>query len=231
MRLTSRILVALLILGTGAGVHSALTCHLEAIGPLTPVPLRQPLARLPMRFGVWSGVEIPPRSVFADEHITRVYRNALTGQEMTVNLSYSAHAEDRKHDPLLCLGVFGYQEEPQARELISVPGHASPVQGFRLHKSGETILAFYWHYTLTPKFAPESSRVQRLYQRLRGLPSSVSIAAFTQHYSDEDRKNAHEFIRLLDAALQSHVGPDAVRGISRASIMLVGQDGLRTGKW
>lgn len=227
MGLTSRILMAASALAVAAWTHVALVRHLEASRPAPSIPLRKPLAELPDRLGDWHGVDIEPPSVFADEHFARVYRHELTGQEVTVNSHYSARAEDRKHDPLLCLGVAGFQEDPEWRESIPVEGHTSPIQRFRLHKPDEIRLAFYWHYTWWPADDTETSRLGKLYQQFHSLPSSVSISAFTPHFTNEDAPGAHEFVRLLDAALQSHIVPGAERGNATAPIMVIGTDGLR----
>jgi len=227
---TSRILSVALTLAVAAYTHDAFIRHLKASYPPSPLSLRKPLAGLPKRLGGWQGVDVPPASVFADEHFARVYRHTVTTQKVTVNISYSVRGEDRKHNPLLCMDVAGYQEDPTWRSSIPVKGHAVPIQQFRLHKPGDICLAFYWHYTLKSSNPSETGRLGKLYQRFHTLPSSVSVAAFTPYFTEDDKEGAHELVRLLDAALQSHVGPDAVRGSDNAPIMVIGDDGLRSAK-
>ena len=139
---------------------------------------------------------------------------------------YSRVGEDRGHNPELCMAVAGQPEDPTAREIFPVEGHPVGVYQYRFGRPGDRQLVYYWHYTLVPPPEPGIDQIQRLYQRRRQLPASLTIELFAPELTPEDGKYAREFVHLVDQAVQEYVGPTAVRGCDSLPIFTVGGDGL-----
>jgi hypothetical protein len=95
------------------------------------------------------------------------------------------------------------------------------VQQFRFGIPGDRQWVFYWHYTLLPPKSDKLSDLQFLYQRLHKRPSSITLEVFAPENTTEDVENAREFVRLMDAAIQPHLGPTAVRGSERNPVRRV----------
>jgi hypothetical protein len=134
---------------------------------------------------------------------------------------YSRSGVDRNHHPEVCMAVTGKPEDKTARQTCPVDGPGDPVQQYRFGRAGDRQWVFYWHYTIMPPPNESLTAVQRLYQRLRRRPSSVSIEVFAPENSAEDAESAREFVRLVDAAVRDVVGPTAVRSSQRLPVTLV----------
>jgi len=87
--------------------------------------------------------------------------------------------------------------------------------------AGDSQWVFYWHYTLPPPDNSELHPWQRIYQRLRHRPSSITVEVFAPENSPSDVEFARQFVRLVDAALRAHVGPTAIRGSDRLQVTVV----------
>ena len=119
--------------------------------------------------------------------------------------------------------VAGKREDRAARRTCHV-GPGEPVQQYRFTGPlDRPQWVFYWHYTLEP---PEQqlSNVQRLYQRLRRRPSSVTIEVFAPEDSPRSSELAQQFVRLVNQALSQQLGSDAVRGSDRLPVTIVDPD-------
>lgn len=225
MRLVTRFVVLVVVLGGGLAAQAGLRRYLEAPGPLPVVPLQRPLSEFPLELGEWRGVDraiTDERLLYADEHLQRVYYNPRQ-QAVRVWMVYSHESLDRRHHPEVCMAVAGQPEDRGAREPLALPGHAAPVQEFRYGRPGDYQLVYYWYYTLSPPPDESVSGLQRLYQHLRSRPGSVTIEVFAPEQSAADAEAARELVRLLDAAVQTHVGPTAVRGSHRVTVSVIQQ--------
>jgi len=221
MKLSTRAIIVLALLGTAALAHGAMRYHLNAPGPLEAVELEKPLDDFPYRLGPWVGVDREePESVYGDQFLSRNYVNRDTRQVVAVWMAYSRHGEDRGHNPEVCMILAGKPEDRTVRQSVEVPGHAAPVQQYRYGWPGDRQWVFYWYYTLVPSPAGEMTVLQRLYQRLHYRPASITIEVFSPEQIGDDGQAGREFVRLLDEALQDHLGETAVRGSRRLPVEL-----------
>lgn len=217
------LLAAVLLLGGWLG-QTLLERHVTAAGPLPELPLAQPLAMLPLTLGDWHGQDRPiddPKLLIGDERLSRTYTHQARGQQVSLWIVYSKEGEDRGHHPEVCMAVAGRAEDTTERAELPVPGHPAPVQQYRFGAPGEQTWVFYWHYTLLPEKAAALSDLQRFYQRLHKRPSSATLEVFSPENTPEDVEYAREFVALVDAAVQSQVGPTAVRGSQRKPVTII----------
>lgn len=213
-----------LLLALGWLGQSRLEGYVTAPGPLPEVPLTKALADLPLQLGEWEGLDreiTDQKLLYADQHLQRVYVHPARRQMVSVWLVYSRTGEDRGHHPEVCMAVAGRPEDATGRAELPLPGHPAPVQQYRFGTQGNQQWVFYWHYTLLPAQAAQLSDLQRFYQRLHKRPASITLEVFAPESSDDDGQQAREFVALLDAAIQSHLGGTAVRGSRRTPVTVV----------
>lgn len=210
------------VLAAAWGGKFALVQHLQAAGDLMHMDLQRPLAELPLELGDWRGVDQPVDESFqyADQHLQRVYEHRVRRQRLTLWVAYSKTGADRGHHPEVCMMVAGKPEDRQARQVCEVSGAGAPVQQYRFGRPGQYEWVYYWYYTMVPPAGPNVSEVQRLYQRLRSRPSSMTIEVFAPEHEDEDAEYSQEFVRLLDVHLREHAGAHALRGSQRSPVVL-----------
>jgi len=201
-----------------------LSRHLEAAGPLPSVPLRAPLSSLPLELGPWRGVDVPiedERFLYADQHLQRTYYDARRNQAISVWIAYSTEGTDRRHHPEVCMDVAGKTEDVSVRQALDVPGPGDRVQQFRFGTPGSGQWVFYWHYTLRPDDDEQNDTLQRAYQRMRKLPSSMTVEVFAPELDEDDIDAARDFVRRLAVETQLLAGPDAERGSERLPVTVI----------
>ena len=220
-------LVSALLLSASA-LQWVLWNYLEAPGPLKPVELLKPLAEFPMNLDSWQGIEKEPdddQKLYGDEYIQRYYFDAMREQSVALWLTYSRLGDDRNHHPEVCMVAAGKVEDRAVRQVCPVEGAGDPIEQYRYAgPSGDRQWVFYWHYTLPPPEQVQLRPLQKLYQRLRHRPSSITIEVFAPDNSPTDVDSARKFVQLVDAALRKHVGPTAIRGSNRLQVTVVEPD-------
>jgi|GEM_PF-420603 len=206
--------------------QEVLAGHLAAVAETPAVPLREPLASLPLTLGEWRGQDMPidEEHLYADDHLQRTYVHPGRRQAVSAWVVYSATGADRQHHPEVCMAVAGQPEDLKVRQTLDVPGHPAPIQQYRFGTTGRTQWVFYWHYTLPGEQTAAESALQKFYRRVRHKPSSVTLEVFAPATTDEDLEGAHEFVRLLDAAIQKSLGPGAIRGSQRVPVTVIRED-------
>ena len=218
-RFSPRHLLIGLILSGAVCAQFLLMRYLDVVSDQPPVPLKKPLAAIPLRIGAWQGrnLKIDEREEFGDETVKRVYYHPQRKQRLTLWMVYSKVGADRSHHPEICMAVAGLPEDRRSRRSFAVAGHPEPVQQFRFGRTGSMQRVFYWYYTLPRSERPDTDQLQRLYRKTHSRPSSVTIEVFApENVCDE--KSAREFVQLVDAAVQAHVGKGAVRESRRVPI-------------
>lgn len=224
MKLSSRAGLLIAFMAVAVVGQRALWAHLQVAAPPASIPLQKPLAELPMQFGDWQGHDEPitdQRSQYADEHLQRLYVHGKTGQVVSVWLVYSGTGADRGHHPEVCLAVAGQTEDPTVRAILDAPGHVQPIQQYRFLAGSRGQWVFYWHYTLPPPHDAQLDALQDAYRRIRTRAASLTLEVFAPESSANDVEAARQFVRALDAAVQEHVGADAVRGSQRAPVTVM----------
>jgi hypothetical protein len=212
-----------LLAGGWFGQHR-LESYVTAPGPLPEVPLTKALADLPLQLGEWEGTEreiTDEKLLYADQHLQRTYGHPGRRQILSVWLVYSREGEDRGHHPEVCMAVAGKPEDVSGRAEIALPGHPAPVQQYLFGARGDQQWVYYWHYTLLPPKGEELSELQRFYQRLHRRPSSMTLEVFAPEMAEGDGDAAREFVALLDAAIQEHLGGTSVRGSRRTPVTVI----------
>jgi exosortase len=208
----ARLRPVLVCLAAAFVVQIILKVHLNAAGPESFPPMRQPLADLPTQFGTaWHGedrsdtAEVRKQLPFEpDDIIYRDYRLAGTNLVVQVYAVHSRIGEDRKHHPEICIReVTGAPEDLADRRMIALdPAEKRAVQRFvfRTTSVGRTTV-YYWHYTfLAP--TTNNSFLQTLHQRLGEHPPSLTVEVLTT--TDDPRElQAIEagFLPAVDDAL------------------------------
>ena len=118
--------------------------------------------------------------------------------------------------------VAGNEEDESVRQTFELEGEGDPVQQYLFRSpTGDRQWVFYWHYTLPPPEDDSLSVGQKLYQRLRRRPSSVTIEVFAPAKSQDDAEFARELVQHIDTALADHLGPTAQRGNRRLPVTVV----------
>lgn len=227
MSLYTRSLMAVVLLGAALAAQSGLWWHVTAAGPLPEVALERALNEtLPLELGDWQGqdVEISDTSLYGDDHLKRVYVHRPTGQQVTLWIAYSKDGKDRGHHPEICLAVLGQSEDKSAQGAIEVPGHAAPIQQFRYGRPGQSQWIYYWHYTLKAEKGPETTELQRIYQRSQRRFSSITLEVFAPHVHPTTRDLAVEFVTLVDTTFQNHLPKTAIRGSNRTPVRRIQAD-------
>jgi EpsI family protein len=126
------------------------------------IPIREPLAGLPMQLTAWQGTraEDLDKEVLAvlgvDDYINRVYRRQ-SGAALGLYIGYykSQREGESIHSPLNCLPGAGWLPISNGRMAIPVqvaadssqPAHSSTIEVNRylVQKGGETMLVLYWY--------------------------------------------------------------------------------------
>ncbi len=178
-----------------------------------------------MQLGDWHGQDREPdedTTLYGDEYIQRDYTHATRGQTVALWTTYSHAGEDRGHHPEVCMVVAGKREDASVRQTCPVGDDQDAVQQYRFAGPlGDRQWVFYWHFTMPPHDPPGITDFQKLYQRLRRRPSSLTIEVFAPEKRADDAEYAREFVSLVDRALAEHVGSTAVRGNVRLPVTVV----------
>jgi EpsI family protein len=148
-----------------SGCLLASSVYLAGATNYEQIPIRVPLAELPMRLAPWEGAraEDLDKQVLAvlgvDDYINRVYR-AGAGGVLGLYIGYykSQREGDSMHSPLNCLPGAGWLPVRSGRLAIPVQATASPagssqtvspstieVNRYLVQKGGDTMLVLYWY--------------------------------------------------------------------------------------
>jgi len=119
------------------------------------VPLRKPLGELPPTLGDWRGEDIPLEEGMAevagaDDYVSRLYRNATTGDVLSLYVSYYGSPRSMVgHYPDRCFPAFGWRNELRRVDEIKGSGAAHdrawPAVVYRFRKGREqvTVVSFF----------------------------------------------------------------------------------------
>jgi hypothetical protein len=230
MTLSTRLVVICSLLLAASALQWVLWYYLESPGQLQPVELLKPIKDFPINLEQWRGFAREPdddQKLYGDEYIQRYYMDPSREQAVALWLTYSRIGDDRNHHPEVCMVAAGKVEDRAVRQTCPVEGAGDPVEQYRFTgPAGDRQWVFYWHYTLPPPDEGQLHPLQRLYQRLRHRPSSITVEVFAPDNSPADVESARQFVRLVDAALREHVGPTAIRSSSRLNVTVVEPDRL-----
>ena len=204
-----------------------LVCLLGAMGlgarAMQPerVPLREPLQRLPLELGPWSGQDAQPFSddivavLGVDEYISRWYRTR-DGDLVSLYVGYyqSQRQGDTIHSPLNCLPGAGWQPVETSAVAIRVAGRVEPVEVNRvvIQKGLDRQVALYWYQSHGRVVANEYwSKIFMVYDAVRMNRSDAALVRVISAMpaSDADStaatRRALEFVQSLLPSLERHL--------------------------
>jgi EpsI family protein len=133
------------------------------------IPLRESLATLPLRIGVWQGENLPnfdskvEAVLGVDEYANRYYRHkSLPPVSLYIGYYQSQRQGDTMHSPLNCLPGAGWEPIHRERIKLSVPGDAGepPIKQVEINrliiqKGLERQVVLYWYQSHNRVIASE----------------------------------------------------------------------------
>lgn len=192
-QMTRRIVLTsvVLVMATGYLAHAS---HNE------PIPLRQPLAALPMQLAPWSGGEAAPyasdvvRMLGVDEYVNRMY---LAPNQPFVHLYVGFYASQRQgdtmHSPLNCLPGAGWEPVSKGRADIAVRDAAGAsrsinVNELTIQKGLDRELVLYWYQSHGRVVASEyTSKFYMVYDAMRlNRTDAAMVRVITPILGDDD---------------------------------------------
>jgi EpsI family protein len=185
------------------------------------VPLREPLATLPMSLGSWTGRDEPAlaRAIVdvlgVDEYLMRTYVQA-SEPPVWLYLGYyrSQREGDTIHSPMNCLPGAGWQPTASSRATIDVPGRASPIEvnHIVIQKGLERQSVFYWYQSQGRVVASEYwSKAYLVYDALRTNRSDAALVRVitpmlpAERTSDAAARRLSAFVQAIFPALTTHL--------------------------
>ena len=218
--MTGRLLVlAACFLGTAAFTSTAMRPEL--------VPLRQPLASLPMTVAGWMGRDEPRFSdeilavLGVDEYINRTYRragdrvsssatssgpNAPLWASLYVGFYQSQRQGDTIHSPMNCLPGAGWQPVSASRMQIAIAGRDTPIEVNRvlIQKGLDRHVVLYWYQSQGRVVASEYwSKFYMVYDAMRTNRSDGALVRVITPVVSSDggelgaERHAVEFVQSL----------------------------------
>jgi EpsI family protein len=182
----------------------------------TPVPLPQPLDRIPLVLGEWSGHTLPPFDeataavLNADDYISRSY-DRRSGETADLYVGYyesQAHG-DTIHSPMNCLPAAGWQPLTIGRTEIVAGNTRIPLNRYIVQKGTDTRMVVYWYQSHGRAVASEY--LSRAYLALDALRYRRTDAALVRVITPVRggealaERNAIDFIRTLVPVLATHL--------------------------
>jgi EpsI family protein len=174
-----------------------------------PVPIRQPLANMPMQLGSWQGQSYPDMSarvlavLGVTDYINRAYRRA-DGSFVTLYVGYyqSQRQGESIHSPLNCLPGAGWN--PAKRDTIRIPvsettaeaagaGRAKTrsidVNLIVIQKGMEKQVVIYWYQTHGRVIANEYwGRIYTVIDALRRNRTDAALVRITSPVAGQEEK-------------------------------------------
>jgi exosortase len=224
--------VALLV--AAVALQGALGAHLRAADAVSVPELTKSLSGFPVSLGEWSGQEATPGPATlpyynaANDKLNRKYLlpgGGADGADLRCDL-WMVHfkdGRDRRHHPLVCCKVEGYEEEPRRHSAVDMEDDGPPVQRFCFTARGIGIYVYYWHYTLEPGDSEGLSPLQRLHQEFGLRRPSLTVQVWSWGRTEAELEAADAFVRAVDRELQGYLPPGgARRGSETVPITVIG---------
>jgi len=148
---------ALLAVGLLLGSYVVYRRHAAWVGVRLGkrLPLRKALSQLPLVFGDWRGADVPLEEgvadiAGADDYVSREYRNARTGEMLSLYVNYYGSPRVMVgHYPDVCYPAFGWKRELRRADRIRAIGAAAneawPAVVYRFKKGSDrvTVVSFF----------------------------------------------------------------------------------------
>lgn len=209
-------ILAVLFVATGAFLARAQKAE--------PIPIKQPLAEVPLALGAWTGREEPPFSkeildvLGVDEYIVRTYATQGAGAlGLYVGYYQSQRQGDTIHSPLNCLPGAGWIPVEQGHERLTVSGADGPrsieVNRVVIEKGLDRQLVLYWYQSHNRVVASEYwGKVYTVVDAIRDNRTDAALVRVTVPLADRSAtaaahagKSAGSFVQSLFPALERHL--------------------------
>lgn len=204
-----RLVLALLLVGSGAGGHWVLAREWGTGRTKGAGGLRQPLVGFPDRIGDWLGTDWPAdptviADIKVDDHLQRRYAHP-SGAMVVLWLSYSRRAADRYHYPTVCMRGAGWLENRAERRVLPASDDSPALLTFEFEREGGNQAIVYWYYILgadpLDRWLRSGSKWARGF--LRGATSGgLTVEVFTQGEPVEPAR-LEEFARQVARELEA----------------------------
>jgi EpsI family protein len=185
------------------------------------VPLREPLAALPLTLDGWRGQDTTPfaENIVAvlgvDEYINRRYRN-VSADAVSLYLGYyqSQREGDTIHSPMNCLPGAGWQPVETGTVSVPVAGAAAPIVINRvlIQKGLDRQVALYWYQSHGRVVANEYwSKIFMVYDAVRLNRSDAALVRVISPVDPADptgelaTRKGVEFVQSLWPSLERHL--------------------------
>jgi EpsI family protein len=208
--MTSRLIVLTM------SVLAAAVC-LRASASQERVPLRRPLAEIPLALGNWTAAsqrDFDPATVKvlrADDYVSRNYvAQSADTADMYVGYYETQRQGDTIHSPMNCLPGAGWQLLSVARATVdAAPGQSIVVNRDTIQKGLDTRLVLYWYQSHGRVVASEYwSKVYLVLDSLRLHRTDGALVRVITPIRDSDpraERSAVDFIRALFPVLNRHL--------------------------
>jgi EpsI family protein len=180
------------------------------------VPLRQPLAAMPLNIGDWTTVReqqfdaATVAVLHADDYVARTYQREGTGEaDLYVGYYESQRQGDTIHSPMNCLPAAGWQLLTIDRRSIDAGGRQMVVNRDTIQKGLDARLVLYWYQSHGRAIASEYWT--KAYLVLDGLRmhrtdgALVRVIAPIHNGEAAAEQSAVAFVRALLPVLDTHL--------------------------
>ena len=207
-----RVLICLAFLALAVSGQYAL----EALAATPRLPLKQPLATLPLTIGDWIGRDIPvdpdiAKRSQADEYVNRVYEHRLQPNlRLSLWLNFSMTGLNMRHSPEICLPSTGWSKvESLCREQSIARAGQAPLKISQLGYSRQDAIQKmgYWYYIFGEGFIEHSFRQLPLANRSSHGRSTRGSGLTVEIFYREDHDPKEEALLDFAAKLIEHLEP------------------------
>ena len=201
-----------------AGTLLAGIALLHGVSHGEPVPLRQPLGRLPLAMDGWLGQDAPLEArivsgLGVSDYVNRSYLSA-DGQPVGLYVGYykSQRTGETMHSPKNCLPGAGW--EPVRAGRLTIPMAAAPsivVNEYLVEKGPARYLVLYWYQShgraIASEYSGKAWLVFDAITRNRTDAALVRVLTSTRNGEEQARAHAVEFVQEIYPRLNTFI-PD-----------------------
>ena len=180
------------------------------------IPLRAPLARLPLTLGDWRWRRDLPLDegtlnvLKADDYVSRSYSNGRSTVDLFIGYYASQRQGDTMHSPMNCLPAAGWQPMSIGRVQVPVEG-AAPVNANRseIQRGLDKQLVLYWYQSHGRTVASDyASKAYLVIDALRMHRSDAAIVRVIAPLGSREvaaDRAAADFVRVLRPMLDGYL--------------------------
>jgi EpsI family protein len=180
------------------------------------IPLRAPLARLPLTLDDWRWRRDLPLDegtlnvLKADDYVSRSYSNGRSTADLFIGYYASQRQGDTMHSPMNCLPAAGWQPMSIGRVQIPVE-RAAPVNANRsvIQRGLDKQLVLYWYQSHGRTVASDyASKAYLVIDALRLHRSDAALVRVITPIGSQEMaadRAAADFVRVLRPRLDGHL--------------------------